>query len=134
MLIEHQRGESICTLRLELEAGDDGTFDPMPLPPFDGFWLTVKVLPGEPAPSDGFDVRVLTGAYDGLEGCGESCSGHQVTMRIVRYSGLDLHPAVAGSEVLTLDITGNRIPRARVALELRYGMGIELEDLLMGER
>lgn len=134
-MLERRGRGPIRKLVATMTAGDDGAFPAMALPAFDGILLSVRTAPGNPAPSDGFSVRLChRGGYDALEGAGErrpACT----CANLIRYHGLDIHPYVARrGGPLTLCVHGTVVPGARVTVEIVYGVGAELDTLnLLGD-
>ncbi len=86
-----------------------------------GTLLSLETNPGSPAPTINYDI-VLEDAegHDVLEGVGANRSATNTEKDIIVFSGTEMHPAVAKSDVLTLKITGSTVNSAVIAIKLYF--------------
>mgnify|MGYP001615374830 CR=1 FL=1 len=102
----------------------DGTVPATALPAFEGRLLALVTNPGATAPTDNYDVTLVSGIGDDrLQGVG--ANRHTTTTQSVPivYSGSTVHPWVDGDETMTFTIANQSVNSALGVAVLYYTPG-----------
>lgn len=123
--LEHFTGGHIRKVVASCVAdASDGSFPATALPAIEGRILALVTNPGATAPQDDYDVALTNQhGYDVLQGLGANRDTANTETAPILFTGTGTHPCVAGSDVLTLAVTGNNVNSAITVVEIYYALG-----------
>lgn len=99
----------------------DGSVPATALPSFEGRLLALVTNPGGTAPTDNYDITLVSGIGDDrLQGVGANRHTTNTESAPVVYSGSTVHPWVDGDEVITFTLAGNAVNSADGLAVLYY--------------
>lgn len=91
------------------------------LPSFEGRLLALITDPGATAPTDNYDITLVSGIGDDrLQGVGANRDTSNTESAPIVYSGSTVHPWVDGDEVMTFTLSGNAVNSATGVAVLYY--------------
>ena len=119
----HRATGHVRWLTFDVVAEVDGSVPATPLPQLEGYLLAIVTAPGSPAPTEDYDVIVVTDrhGHDVLEGMGANRSTRAIQRTLIRQRRL--HPCVAETDELTFVVRGNLVSRAALTVVVLYGSG-----------
>lgn len=99
----------------------DATVPATALPKFEGRLLALVTNPGATAPTDNYDITLVSGIGDDrLQGVGANRDTANTESAPVVYSGSTVHPWVDGDETMTFTLANNAVNSALGTAVLFY--------------
>lgn len=107
---------------LDVTAHTDGTVTSVDLTTrLSGRLVALETNPGSTAPQANYDITITdVDGLDVLQGVGANRHTSNTEMAAIVFSGTSVHPPVASSDVLTLNVSGNNVNGATTRIKLYY--------------
>lgn len=122
VLAHTKRGPvGVITLTITADAADGSVPDTPLTTKISGRLLALETNPGATAPTANYDLTLVDDdGHDVLEGVGANRHTSTTEKVSIVYSGTAVHPPVAKSDTLTLNVDGNSVNSAGIVAKLYY--------------
>lgn len=103
----------------------DGSFPATALSvPIEGRLIQIVTDPGSTAPTDNYDITLVTAAgLDVLQGVGANRDTANTEAAAIVFSGTAINPVVDETDTLTLTIANSSVNSAGITITLIYALG-----------